>query len=75
MRSQGQSITSTAVINYIKALCETYVIHKVNRYDIHGKRLFESNDKYYFEDIGIRNCLGGGNREGDIEKVMGKRGV
>ena len=70
MRSQGQSITSTAVINYIKALCETYVIHKVNRYDIHGKRLFVSNDKYYFEDIGIRNCLGGGNREGDIEKVM-----
>lgn len=70
MRSHGQSITSTAVINYIKALCETYVIHKVNRYDIHGKRLFESNDKYYFEDNGIRNCLGGGNREGDIEKVM-----
>ena len=70
MRAQGQSITSTAVINYIKALCETYVIHKVNRFDIHGKRLFESNDKYYFEDNGIRNCLGGGNREGDIEKVM-----
>ena len=70
MRSQGQSITSTAVINYIKALCETYIIHKVNRFDIHGKRLFESNDKYYFEDNGIRNCLGGGNREGDIEKVM-----
>ena len=70
MRGQGQSVTSTAVINYIKALCETYVIHKVSRYDIHGKRLFESNDKYYFEDNGIRNCLGGGNREGDIEKVM-----
>lgn len=70
MRAQGQSITSTAVINYIKALCETYVIHKVNRFDIHGKRLFESNYKYYFEDNGIRNCLGGGNREGDIEKVM-----
>lgn len=70
MRAQGQSITSTAVINYIKALCETYIIHKVNRFDIHGKRLFESNDKYYFEDNGIRNCLGGGNREGDIEKVM-----
>ena len=70
MRAQGQSITSTAVINYIKALCETYVIHKVSRYDIHGKRLFESNDKYYFEDNGIRNSLGGGNREGDIEKVM-----
>lgn len=70
MRGQGQNITSTAIINYIQALCETYVIHKVNRYDIHGKRLFETNDKYYFEDNGIRNCLGGGNREGDIEKMM-----
>ena len=70
MRGQGQKITSTAVINYIKALCETYVIHKVSRYDIHGKRLFETNDKYYFEDNGICNCLGGGNCEGDIEKVM-----
>ena len=70
MRGQGQNITSTSIINYIQALCETYVIHKVNRYDIHGKRLFETNDKYYFEDSGIRNCLGGGNREGDIEKVM-----
>ena len=70
MRGLGQNVTSTAIINYIQALCETYVIHKVHRYDIHGKRLFETNDKYYFEDNGIRNCLGGGNREGDIEKVM-----
>lgn len=70
MRGLGQNVTSTAIINYIQALCETYVIHKVHRYDIHGKRLFETNDKYYFEDNGIRNCLGGGNREGDIEKVI-----
>ena len=70
MRGLGQNVTSTAIINYIQALCETYVIHKVHRYDIHGKRLFETNDKYYFEDNGIRNCLGGGNREGDIEKMM-----
>lgn len=70
MKSQGESITSTAVINYTKYLCEAYIIHKVNRYDIHGKRLFESNDKFYFEDNGIRNALAGGSREGDIEKVI-----
>jgi len=28
------------------------MIHRVNRYDIHGKKLFESNDKFYFEDHG-----------------------
>lgn len=70
MKSQGDSITSTVVINYIKYLCDAYMIHKVNRYDIHGKKLFESNDKYYFEDHGIRNALAGGSREGDIEKVI-----
>lgn len=70
MKSQGQAITSTAIINYTKFLCDAYILHKVNRYDIHGKKLFESNDKYYFEDNGIRNALAGGTREGDIEKVI-----
>ena len=70
MKSQGDNITSTVVINYIKYLCDAYILHHVNRYDIHGKKLFESNDKYYFEDNGIRNALAGGSREGDIEKVI-----
>ena len=34
MRSQGENITSTAIINYAKYLSESYMIHKVNRYDI-----------------------------------------
>jgi len=70
MRSQGENITPTAVGNYIRALCESYMIKRIYRYDIHGKRLFESNDKFYFEDNGIRNALAGGTREGDIEKVI-----
>lgn len=70
MKSQGDSVTSTAIINYIKFLCNAYLIHKVNRYDIHGKKLFESNDKFYFEDSGLRNALVGGSREGDVEKVI-----
>lgn len=70
MKSQGDNVTSTAIINYTKMLCDAYLIHKVNRYDIHGKKLFESNDKFYFEDNGLRNMLAGGSREGDIEKVI-----
>ncbi len=70
MKSQGESVTSTAIINYIKFLCDSFMLHKVSRYDIHGKKLFESNEKYYFEDNGIRNALAGGTREGDIEKVI-----
>lgn len=70
MKSQGDSITATTVMDYTRYLAEAFMIHKVNRYDIHGKRLFESNDKFYFEDHGIRNALVGGTREGDIEKVI-----
>lgn len=70
MKSQGESITSSVVISYISFLCEAYILHKVNRYDIHGKRVFENNDKFYFEDNGVRNAIAGGTREGDIEKVI-----
>ena len=70
MKSQGESITSAVIINYISFLCEAYILHKVNRYDIHGKRIFETNDKFYFEDAGIRNAIAGGTREGDVEKVI-----
>lgn len=70
MKSQGESITSTVIINYISFLCEAYILHKMNRFDIHGKRIFKTNDKFYFEDNGIRNALAGGTREGDIEKVI-----
>ena len=70
MKSQGESITSSAVISYLHFLCEAYIIHKVNRYDIHGKRIFETNDKFYFEDHGIRNAIAAGTREGDIEKIL-----
>ena len=70
MKSQGENVTSSVIINYISFLCEAYILHKVNRFDIHGKRIFETNDKFYFEDNGIRNALAGGTREGDIEKII-----
>ena len=70
MKSQGTNVSPDTIIDYTQYLEDAYIIHKVNRYDIHGKRLFESNDKFYFEDHGLRNAQAGGTREGDIEKVI-----
>ena len=70
MKSQGQPTTSTTITEYSKYLADAYILHKVNRYDIHGKRLFETLDKFYYEDHGMRNAIVGGNRERDIEKVI-----
>lgn len=70
LKSQRVDLTPLSAINYLKAASNAYIINKVPRYDIHGKRLLETNDKYYFEDLGIRNMLAGPDRAGDIEKVI-----
>ncbi|MDE6277770.1 MAG: ATP-binding protein, partial [Muribaculaceae bacterium] len=70
LKSQRVELTPLSAINYLKAASNAYIINKVPRYDIHGKRLLETNDKYYFEDLGLRNMLAGANRSGDIEKVI-----
>ena len=66
MKSQGTSVSPDTVIDYTQYLEDAYIINRVNRYDIHGKRIFESNDKFYFEDHGLRNARAEGTREGDI---------
>lgn len=70
MKSNGENISTSVILNYLNYLADAYIINKVNRFDLHGKRLFDSNEKYYFEDNGIRNAMAGGTREGDIEKVI-----
>lgn len=43
--------------NYVQMLQVPYMIHKVWRYDIHGKKILDHNEKYYFNDIGLRNVI------------------
>lgn len=70
MKSQGLTITPTLIINYLSFLCASYIISEVKRFEVHGKKLFETNGKFYFQDHGLRNAIAGGEREGDIEKVL-----
>jgi hypothetical protein len=70
LKSQRIELTPLSAINYLKAATNAYIINRVPRYDIHGKRLLETNDKFYFEDLGLRNLLVGDNRAKDVEKVM-----
>lgn len=70
MRSQGEKITKAITSDYLKYLTSALVFTPILRYDIHGKRLFEQNFKYYFTDHGIRNFLCGFRVRQSIEKVM-----
>lgn len=70
MRSQQMTISPTLTANYLGFLCNAYIINRAKRFDIHGRRLFETNEKYYFEDIGLRNSLVGTNLLRDMEKLL-----
>ena len=70
LKSQRVDSSTKVIINYLDYLCNAFIIHRVSRYDIHGKRLFEVKDKYYFEDIGIRNSLVQGGLAQSMEKVI-----
>ena len=70
LKSQRVNLTPLTAINYLKAAENAFIINKINRYDIHGKRLLDINDKFYFEDLGLRNVLVGRDRSRDIEKIM-----
>jgi len=70
LKSQQIEMSISAILNYLRAMCNAFIINKVERYDIRGKRKFELNEKYYFEDIGLRNSLVGINLNKDIHKIM-----
>lgn len=69
LKSQKINISNIQVQNYAEYLSNAFLIHKVNRYDIEGKRIFEIGEKYYFEDLGIRNALIG-YRISDRAKIL-----
>lgn len=70
LRSQGEKVTKNITSDYLEYISKALVFRPVLRYDIHGKRLFEQNSKYYFTDHGIRNFLCGFRVRQSIEKIM-----
>ena len=49
-------ISINTVINYIDYLKDAFLINEVNRFDVKGRRYIGSPNKYYFEDVGLRNA-------------------
>lgn len=72
LKSQGSKVSNDVASRYVKSICNALIVDSMPRYDIHGKRIFELIEKYYFSDHGIRNCISGDMPEifGSIEKIM-----
>lgn len=59
LRSQRTVISTQVVIDYLGYLETSFLIFKVKRAGIKGKKIFEIGEKYYFEDTGLRNSICG----------------
>jgi len=70
LKSQQIAISSQLTINYLAALCNAYFIYKVQRTDVNGLKIFEIGEKYYFEDLGLRNAIVGFNKRKDLHKIL-----
>ena len=68
--SNESEVSKNLILKYMKAIDEAYLATAVSRYNIHGKKLLETNDKFYLGDVGIRNFITGGRRADDIEKIV-----
>ena len=61
LKSQNLKMSPQIVLDYLSYLENAFLVFKVNRSDLSGKKIFETNEKYYFEDIGLKNALTGEN--------------
>ncbi len=59
LKSQNVKMSSALVGEYADSLVAAFVVHRLGRYDIVGKRFFERGEKYFFENLGIRNVIAG----------------
>ena len=57
LKQEGISTTVETVIAYIDYIKKAMVVYSAQRYDIKGKKLLATNEKYYTVDLGLRNCV------------------
>lgn len=70
MKQQDKDISSNLILLYRKFYAEAYLLDVVPRYDIHGKKIFQSNEKIYWDDLGLRNLKADGGMDSYIEKII-----
>lgn len=55
LKSEGRKLSKETIYKHIEAAKSTYLVHGVPRYNIKGKELMKTNEKYFINDLGIRN--------------------
>ena len=65
LKNEGREVSTLTIYSYIEALCKALLIRKVYRYDVHGKAVLKTLNKYYVTDLGIAQIK---NSKSEIDK-------
>lgn len=70
LKNQRITMNVQTIITYLQALKNSFIISSVSRKDIQGMKIFEIGEKFYFEDIGLRNCNAKNSYFDDSAKIL-----
>ena len=68
-KSENRKVSVETILNYIKAAEESFLIYRVSRDDLIGKKVLNVNEKYYIADHGMREAILGSNQR-DINQIF-----
>jgi len=70
LTSNGRTTSNHTVENYVNALVDSFIFYKASRYDVKGKELLKTQEKYYGVDIGLRYHLLGKKAGQDMGHIL-----
>lgn len=70
LSSYGRKNSVHTIEEYLTALLDSYILYKVNRFDIKGKQLLKTQEKYYLSDLGLRTYLLGRSYNKDLGHIL-----
>jgi len=67
LKNEGREVSTLTVYSYLNALCKALLIRKVYRYDVHGRAVLKTLNKYYVTDLGIAQIK---NNKSEMDKAF-----
>lgn len=73
LRSEHRTVSTESIYNYLRWLEQAFIVYPCHRYDIQGKSILKTQEKYYLADVTLKYCLLGYNRkmlDGALENIV-----
>ena len=73
LKSENRKVSIESIYNYLRWLEQAFIIFPCERYDMQGKSILKTQEKYYLADVSFRYALFGYNRkmlDGVMENIV-----